>query len=219
VKVFITSCNRFDLLQRTVKSLVDKQQYKISEIVIHEDGVGGNVPRMYHGSIPLTVKYTNGIGQHASIEKFLNENNDKYFLGCEDDWEFNNHYDWISDSLRVMQHDESIIKVLCRADSIHPCVHDKFVSCIDDEYTYCGKPSIATKQIKYGELKKWRTTCDWYGFSWNCGVTRADLLKQFMPFGKYEQDVVFDVFKAGYKTVELEKKVYKHIGENRSTHE
>jgi hypothetical protein len=207
MKVFITSCNRFDLLQRTIKSLVDKQAHPITEIVVHEDGVGGNVPRLYHGNIPLTVKYTNGIGQHKSIEKFLNENNDKYFLGCEDDWEFDNYYDWIGDSVTLMNHDTSIIKVLCRADSIHPCVHDKWIT------------NGGAKIIRYGELKKWRTTCDWYGFSWNCGVTRADLLKQIMPFGKYEQDVVFDVFKAGYKTVELEKKVYKHIGDNRSTHE
>lgn len=211
MKVFITSCNRFDLLQRTVKSLVDKQQYAISEIVIHEDGVGGNVPRMYHGNIPLTVKYTNGIGQHKSIEKFLNENKDKYYIHCEDDWEFDNYYDWIEDSVSVMEDVKDVIKVLCRKDSVHPCVHDK--------HCYPHKPfNYDIKIIHYGELKKWRTTCDWYGFSWNCGVTRADLLKQFMPFGKYEQDVVFDVFKAGYKTVELEKKVYKHIGENRSTH-
>ena len=40
-----------------------------------------------------------------------------------------------------------------------------------------------------------------------------------MPFRKFEQDVVEDIFKAGYKTVELEKKVYKHIGYERSTHE
>lgn len=204
MKVLITSCDRFDLLQQTIRSLVTNQKYPLMEIVIHEDGTkGNNVPRIFHGNIPLTVKYTNGIGQHASIEKFLKENKDeKFYLHCEDDWVFDNSYDWIKDSIELMEHETNIIKVLCRKDSMHPCTHDKM---------YNG--------IKYGKLKKWRTTCDWYGFSWNPGVTSLESLIQFMPFRKQEQDVVEDVFKGGYETVELQKKVYSHIGYTRSTHE
>jgi hypothetical protein len=176
----MTSCGRFDLLTKTLASLYRDQQYKFF-LTIHEDG--------------LTKS-----GQHNSIENFLMSNKQKYFLALEDDWLFHNTYDWISESVRIMEADPKIIKVLCRDGSPHPCKHDP--------------------KLGYGILEPWKNKgILWHGFSFNPGVTRFDLLKQFVPFGRYEQNVAEDIYKAGYKVAELIKPVYKHIGENRSTHE
>jgi hypothetical protein len=176
----LTSCGRFDLLKTTLESL-HKEQKNNFFLNIHEDGLSK-------------------IGQHGSIEKFILSNNEKYYLHLEEDWEFNNHYDWISESIRIMDQDTSIIKVLCRHESPHPCDHD----------------------IKkgYGELKPWTGTdgITWHGFSWNPGVTRMDLLKTFIPFPAWEQDIAKNIYDTGYKVVELIKPVYKHIGDGRSTH-
>ena len=130
--------------------------------------------------------------------------NEKYYLHLEDDWYFNNTYDWIKASIQIMEADNSIMKVLCRKDSQHPCVHDKEVN-----------------GIKYGYLQpNWHHEgITWQGFSWNPGVTRLDLLKKFVPFRKWEQDLAEDIANAGYKVAELENKIYMHIGKNRSTHE
>lgn len=179
----LTSCGRFDLLTKTLESLYNNQASDIF-VIIHEDGKS---------------RY----GQHASIDKFLKSNNVKYYLHLEDDWEFNNTYNWIADSIKIMESDPEIIKVLCRQDSPHPCTHDKSLD-----------------NIKYGYLKPWKSNDDiiWHGFSWNPGVTRLDLLKQFLPFKKWEQDVAKQIYDAGYKTVELAKPIYKHIGDDRSTH-
>jgi hypothetical protein len=195
----LTSCGRFDLLQHTVDSLLKNQQVNLF-IDIHEDS---NTINFQNKDLPnINVVFTGGRGQHASIERFLNRYPDqKHYLHLEDDWEFNNDYNWIERSLEIMKQDPSVIKVLCRENSPHPCKHDV--------------------NLGYGYIHPWQAPDGtvWHGFSWNPGVTRLDLLKQFIPFPKWEQELAANIFNAGYKVVELIKPVYKHIGDGRSTHE
>lgn len=187
---FLTSCGRFDLLKETIETLYKNQQSKFS-LIINDDAL----LRM---------------GQHASIEMFLkNSPNEKYYLHLEDDWSFENSYDWIRDSIEIMENNPDIIKVVCRKDSQHPCVHDKSLI------------GAHIPEQKWGILQApWHHEgISWQGFTWNPGVTRLDLIKKFIPFRKWEQDVAEDIQAAGYKVAELESKIYKHIGYERSTHE
>lgn len=179
----LTSCARFDLLNKTLISLYENQQSKFF-LTINEDG--------------LTK-----IGQHASIENFLKTTNEKYYLHLECDWQFENSYDWIQSSIDLMNHDPMVIKVLARKESPHPCEHN-----------------LNFNNIKFGYIKPWENNgITWHGFSWNPGVTRMDLLRQFMPFPKWEQDLAQTIYEAGYKVIELAEPVYHHIGDGMSTHE
>lgn len=205
----LTSCNRLDLLQKTIQSFYKNQRSAV-RIFIHEDAVGIKGGAAVYSSVS-NVFFTNGMGQHKSIEHFLNQNDaftmfglKKYYLHLEDDFEFTNTFDWIQASIDIMEADPTIIKVLAREDSQHPCVHDREIN-----------------GVKYGILQaNWHHVgITWQGFSWNPGVTRMDLLKNFIPFRKWEQDVAEDIAAAGYKVAELQNKVYRHIGDGRSTHE
>lgn len=200
----LTSCNRVDLLQRTLQSLHWQQRYAPLLVFIHEDAKEPAWAPAVYNSVGDTI-FTKGIGQHASIEQFLNKYyGAKYYLHLEDDFYFENDYNWIQASLDIMEADPTIIKVLARQDSQHPCTHDREIN-----------------GYKYGILQPdWHHVgITWQGFSWNPGVTRMDLLKQFVPFRKWEQDVAEDIAAAGYKVAELQQKVYNHIGGGRSTHD
>jgi len=181
MEALITACGRPDLLHQTISSLYEKQEYKFL-LTIQED-------------------WLTKIGQHDSIQTFLNKITlpEKYYLHCEDDWLFENSYDWISESIKIMEEDPKIIKVLCNSDSPHPQ----------------GNPHIG-----YTILKPWENKgILWSGFSWNPGVTRVDLLKKFMPFPRWEQELAAEIHGVGYKVARLNNGVCTHIGQNRSTHE
>lgn len=210
IKVLITSCGRPDLLHQTLRSFLKNQQAAFESIIVHEDHEfrTDEMSELYEftGQNIKTV-FTKQIGQHASIEKFLNDNSDKYYLHLEEDWSFENTFDWITESIKIMEADPTVIKVLARKGSPHPCVHDHELM---DHQSLC----------KFGYIQPWENKgIQWHGFSWNPGITRLDLLKQFIPFPKWEQELAELIFTKGYKVVELEKGIYTHIGEGSSTHE
>lgn len=202
IKTLITACGRPDLLKETVDSLL-QGQHEMIHPTIHEDS---KYPP--YNSSPLTVINTMGVGQHKSIELYLRLlGPNQYYLHCEDDWKFRNTYNWIDASMRIMQLDNKVIKVLARKGSPHPCHHDCHIRISPDQ------------AISYGYLQPWTNEgIEWKGFSWNPGLTRADYLKKFIPFPIYEQELAELIYKAGYKIVELAEPVYEHIGDGRSTH-
>lgn len=203
----ITSCGREDLLLKTIGSLTMNQMEPL-KIVIHEDHLGATKENTLRSSLDhwITTDLTGGIGQHASIEKFLNFfERMAFYLHVEDDWEFKNTYNWIEASMDIMLNHPDVIKVLAREASPHPCSHDHI---LDHE-----------NNIKYGFLQPWENDgIKWHGFSWNPGVTRLSMLKQFAPFPKHEQELAERIYNAGYKVAELSIPVYNHIGDGRSTH-
>jgi hypothetical protein len=181
----------------TVDSLFENQQQNLF-LLINEDSDDVFIDRR------AMVMNSPSIGQHKAIESVLSHFKDKYYLHVEDDWRFDNSYDWIAESVKIMEADPTIIKVLCRNGSPHPCTHDR----------------VSESGIAYGILEPWENDgITWSGFSWNPGVTHLDLLKQFIPFGKHEQDLAEAIHQAGYKIAELSTPIYTHIGHGRSTHE
>lgn len=203
----LTSCGRRDLLIKTIDSFLRNNHTKVFPIIIHEDSTKLIPCAIDKFKYPQTkIIYTAGAGQHSSIEKFLKKcrtKGIKYYIHLEDDWEFDNSYDWIQESFKILESDPTIIKVLGRKDSPHPCICDKSID-----------------EINHGILQPWTGTdgITWNGFSWNPGVTRLDLLKQFIPFPKWEQELAENIHTAGYKVAALEKGIYTHIGDGRSTH-
>ena len=92
VSLVITSCGRFDLLERTLDSFFEYNIYPIKKVIITEDSTEGKkleklVSKYKDQNFKLIINETRE-GQLKSIDKAYNEVDTEYVFHCEDDWEF-----------------------------------------------------------------------------------------------------------------------------------
>lgn len=191
----ITSCGRGELLLKTIESLHMSTMEQL-KVTVHEDAKDASLI-LWPGLKTITTK---GIGQHASIDKFLKQHQNsgnKYYLHCEDDWEFNkDHQNWIADSIEIMESDPSIIKVLAYGENIHAYK-------TENDIQYLMPTEF------YGNM--------WYGWSWNPGVTRFDLLSKYDILNMSEHEKSIKIHNDGLKVAYLPYPLYTHIGGEQST--
>ena len=87
VTVCLTSCNRFDLLRRTLDSFFRFNTYGIDAFYVYEDS-DKDFP--YKSDYPF-VRWMGGdgrVGQIEAIDRLYEKVESDYIFHCEDDWEF-----------------------------------------------------------------------------------------------------------------------------------
>ena len=86
VSLVVTSCGRFDLLERTLDSFFKYNTYPIKEVIITEDSTEGKkleklVSKYKNQNFKLIVNETR-IGQIKSIDKAYKEVDTEYVFHC-----------------------------------------------------------------------------------------------------------------------------------------
>jgi hypothetical protein len=156
VTVVLTSCNRFDLLQRTLESFHQYNTYPIARFIITEDS-GMTPPGDLTGYDVLVHR----IGQISSIDRAYARVATPYIFHCEDDWEFYRP-GFIERSKSILDLDPLILNVWLRAHDDtngHPIEVNDYSS----DYRLMA--------LSYNEI--------WHGFSFNPGLRR---LKDYVPY-------------------------------------
>ncbi len=117
VTVVLTSCGRFALLERTLKSFFEHNTFPIRKFILVEDSGRGEVrdftPPVYRDQIDLIVNKPQ-IGQIASIDKAYRLVETDYIFHCEDDWLFYRP-GFIEDSKKVLETEEHALMVWLRS--------------------------------------------------------------------------------------------------------
>ncbi|MCY3828892.1 MAG: glycosyltransferase family A protein [Rhodospirillaceae bacterium] len=91
--VALTSCGRFDLLERTLRSLLPRLDGPVAKIIIAEDsgdrGVYDVVQQFSDAGPTLEVLFNDPrLGQIRSIDRLYSHIETDWIFHCEDDWEF-----------------------------------------------------------------------------------------------------------------------------------
>jgi hypothetical protein len=223
VTICLTSYKRFDLLERTVTSLLqfwyDVPPY---EFIIHEDS--GSVPMEFRRLLDQSVfeewkikpiwLFSENVGQVLAIDKMYKLVETDYIFHCEDDWEFD-FGGFVQASKDVLKANASIACVWLRypADrNGHPVI---------------GHPLSTPKKTKYMLLKVgYRST--WHGFTWNPGLRRLKDYKEIGAFStftefklnnpiKSEMDANAKYLEHGFRAASLLRGFVRHIGGRNST--
>jgi hypothetical protein len=166
VTLFITACNRPDLLKQTLESFLKYNTYPITKCIIVEDSDKININDFAIEMCPFPVEiiYNNkNIGQLESIEIGYSKIDTEYIFHCEDDWEFFKP-GFIEISKNILDRDSSVVTVWLRAHndtSCHPI----------EQIDRGGYKYMITN---FGKL--------WHGFTLNPGLRRLADYKKFAPW-------------------------------------
>jgi len=173
VTVVLTSCGRFDLLQKTISSFLDYNTYPIKQFIITEDSghqeVMDCVPERLRDKFTFLINEENQ-GQIKSIDHAYSLVTTKYIFHCEDDWEFYRS-NFIEDSKKLLQLDSDILQVWLRSYYHDIRIHSGYHSC-GERLEHEGIPYYRVLSSK----------ADWQGFSFNPGLRR---LSDYLDIGKY----------------------------------
>ena len=200
----LTSCGRVELLNKTLNSFFNFNDYEIEEMFLVEDSLNQNVYEdiKKNWGDKLTLLFNKKKrGQIKSIVETYKLVKTPLIFHCEDDWIYTRK-NFIKDCLKIMDYDEKIIQVWLES-----------------------KESASRLDIfSYGSLKKHKGVefrevyCkegwEWGYFSFRPGVKRMKDYKLIGGYEKYknELDIGVSYKKLGYYTVILEKYAVEDIG-------
>jgi hypothetical protein len=182
VTLFITSCGRPQLLEKTLRSFVKYNTYPIKEAIICEDsGIKGIVDFAKNIlNCPIIFCYNEKrIGQMKTIEKYTPLIKTDWVFHLEDDYEF---FDsgFIELSFKIMQSDDNISQVLLENEQYG-------YSTVDIGNPLCYKvmthsydsPNIGNNNNGDGPLTL---------FSWRPSLKHISLQKLRMPYEPWDDE-------------------------------
>ena len=220
VTVCITSCNRFDLLSRTLDSFLQLNTYPIQEILITEDSGNQDMKKKIldaYGDIVELIFNENNLGAYTSIDNMYSKVKTEYLFHIEDDWLFETNNKMIVQSMNILEERKDIHQVWVRPRSeIGVFIEDKV--------------ETTSKNVQYSMVKL--NHCGgWCGFSLNPGLRRLSDYKKMFPKGYSEFAVDKTEWQAltelhcnnhaaaqGYRAAMLENTTVTHIGHGRTNY-
>lgn len=172
--VVLTSCNRHDLLRKTLESLSTYIDSHPIKTIIIEDGevpkphwlAEQNFPNL--GNIEW-IQNDPHMGQVKSLDKAYELVTTPFIFSCEDDWEFYKT-GFIESSLKILEKYPNILQVWIREQ--------------DDTN---GHPVVKLPQFDCKTMQNpWGI---WGGFSWNPGLRRLSDYKALgQPYSHFGQE-------------------------------
>ena len=177
VTVVLTSCNRVQLLDKTLESFVKYNTYPIYQtLLIDDSGVlhcNREVCKKYPQLNITEIYNIKNIGQIPSIDKVYAMVNTKWIFHCEEDWHFL-EYGFIEKSMKILKEDKTdkIFTVWLRPHndtSGHPVVKDSLGR---------GFYEMARTYETVGD-------CIWRGITLNPGLRKTSMCMKFHPYMKH----------------------------------
>jgi hypothetical protein len=200
----VTSCCRFDLLEKTLRSFYAHADVAPQELIVVEDSAEELVRNVVDGlGVPAQTLIRGArLGQMQAIDHAYAKVRTPLIFHCEDDWLFTRG-GFISESARILQArgDVSMVGLRPRSE-LNPLVR--------------GSPIKWLGEIAYLEMDP-KLHPEHFSYSFNPGLRRlADYgrLGPYAPLGE-ESDVSYAFKKAGYRIASLEVPAVRHIGHGR----
>jgi hypothetical protein len=200
----VTSCCRFDLLEKTLRSFYAHADVVPQELIVVEDSAEEQVRNVVDAlAVPAKTLIRGArLGQLQAIDYAYAHVKTPLIFHCEDDWLFIRS-GFLGDSAKILQTRSDVSMVGLRPRSeLNPLVRNTAVRWLGE--------------VAYLELDP-RMHPEHFSYSFNPGLRRlADYrrLGPYAPLGE-ESDVSYIFKKAGYHIANLAVPAVRHIGDGR----
>jgi hypothetical protein len=191
----LTSCGRPDLLERTIDSFMDKNNYPIARYKVIEDSAVKGVNNHLIEKYPFIewIHNEKQLGQSASIDILYSDIETEYIFHCEDDWKFLKG-GFIEESIKYLEEGKRAMQVWLRGPNDtngHPLIKHEPFDIVGDNFQGI-----------------------WHGFSFNPGLRR---LKEYLlakPYSSVGWETELNRFykERGYYSISLKERYIEHIG-------
>jgi hypothetical protein len=202
--VVITSCARFDLLERTLSSLCRFLDGPCDRFLVIEDSGDESVRDVVTSITPDAQVLVNPrrLGQLASIDRAYAQVQTPWIFHCEDDWEFTDGK-FVQDSHSLLQEfpELSLISLRPRGE-LNRLVRNAPPRQLNDVGYFRAEPFAHP---------------EYFGYSFNPGLRRREDYLRVGPFVSFrgERDISYCFKKLGYTMGYLERHCVQHIGDER----
>lgn len=161
VSAVVTSCRRFDLLEKTLRSFLEHNDYPLDEMIVIEDsddsGIYAIEPLLQ--GVPHRIIFNGGnIGQIASIDKAYAEVRSDYIFHMEDDWQFTRR-GFIGRAIEILEAEPEAILVTVRDDADMP----RYVRSLRTRHTATASYKLAFPELHFL----------WHTFTFNPSLLRT----------------------------------------------
>lgn len=202
--IICTSCDRFDLLERTLDSFFALNKYPYVAFHVHNDSVFRVPKSIVYKYLEKNITWHSGTkrGLSASWDYLVGLVETEYFFSIEDDWLFEGNPNFIEDSIILLNYADQVW-IRDKKDHSHPIDKKEFTFHFTDE-----------KRIKFSSVLK---TKDWCGFTFNPSVRKLSKWMEWFPKGIAGKDEIeLSIQLLGrYNAVSLVNSSIRHIGGGR----
>ncbi len=215
VSLVLTSCGRWDLLERTLQSYVDFKSDLVGEFILIDDS-GLNSKKLneiynkfkIHFKNSLLIENPKNLGQVKSIDIAYAQVNSEYILHLEDDWEFFEE-GFVEEGLVALSANPKILNCIFRdktdlkKNREAPLVEqDKAGYFVEQEWVISFNPSLR----RVSDYKKTNQTYT---------EVIIDLEKKGLSENQCEKDLSKHYKELGYYSVYSKGNYCRHIGYHR----
>jgi hypothetical protein len=212
---FILSCNRLDVLRKTIKSFIDTRDYITKMVIVDDSAVEGVFEKLVeeYGSFCDVVCFPRNRGQWWAMDFMVSFCDTEYIFYLEDDWEFLKP-GYLMDSKRILQKFRHIGTV----DISWRTFEWQGIDSYDKNLvTFAADDGT---MVSYYNKKAWKITdyhLRWYGWVGSPNLKRRDDLIWLGRVEKWHAEWNIDrkFLALGYKAVFLGGEEYvRHLGDN-----
>ena len=204
--VVITSCGRFDLLEKTLASLLPRLEGPLAKIILIEDSGNEQILNIIETfncrEIDLIINPIT-LGQMKSIDLAYSNITTNWVFHCEDDWEFFSE-GFIEKSFVILKELQHISMVSLRPrEELNPLIRNSLIQKLKGISYFLAEPSLHP---------------EYFGYSFNPGLRRLHDYRKVAPVADLpmgERDVSYCFKRLGYTMAYLEEPAVRHIGGGR----